>query len=149
MWMFAFLTVAAAVTFNFSSVSSEGWSVNYEKGKCNSESDPSGDVALICSESPTVKNLDVQLVSYRLVERIVSASIFVVNRNLYPVLVQTILVDATNAEEDVISFCSIDVEEALYPGDGFEYEINCYFPEMAIDVDQEIVGFSIRATPWE
>ena len=130
-------------------VTADDWSVNYERAKCNSNSDPTGDVKLVCAESETVRNLQISLSQ----EELSSSDFFAVanieNNNEYPVLVKTILIDALDQTERVVGFCSNRVNKSLYSGQSIKFKIGCSFQAVLPENRDLIKRIKVRATPWE
>ncbi len=137
------------LSFLSSCVIADDWSVKYEKPKCHSNDDPKGDVNLVCSESETVKKLEVSLSKESLGQDNYSGKIKVTNTNNYPVLVKTILVDALDSTDQVIGFCSNNINQSLYPNDSFAVKVGCKFQAVLPENENKIVAVKVRATPWK
>jgi len=129
----------------------DSMSDRYEKPVCVDKSkSPYGNFILRCGESPTIKKLKVELSNTHFSGMVYTTRAKIVNTNQYAVHLITIAAMAENKENQVIGFCSRNIDMVLMPKESNSKSFSCDLLSKTNGIkDTKISKVEVKASPWD
>ena len=123
----------------------------YEKPVCVDKSKSTyGNFILRCGESPTIKKLKVELSNTQITGMVYSAKAKIINTNQYAVHVRTIAAMAENKENQLVGFCSRNIDMVLLPTESNYKSFSCNLLSKTNGIkDTKISKMEVKVSPWD